>query len=98
MQIIVQTFYAPGEKSRSPIRVRPLPGQGFSSDMRVECSREMRTAYPVGQLFCIYVKVTCRLDSPDFLYSSYRDPWNPVKKPEAEDFIKKNFTNRNQPT
>lgn len=98
MQIIVQTFYAPGEKSRSPIRVRPLPGQGFRTDMRVECSKEMRTAFPIGQLFCIYVKLTSRLDSPDFLYSSYRDPWNPVTKPEAEDFIKKNFTNRNQPT
>jgi hypothetical protein len=95
MQIIVETFYAPGEKTISPIRVRPLPGQGFSTDIRVECSREMRTAFPVGQLFCIYVKLTSRLDSPDFLYSSYRDPWNPVTKSEAEDFIKKNFANRN---
>jgi len=95
MQIIVKTFYAPGEKSRSPIRVKPLADQGFSTDMRVECSREMRTAFPVGQLFCIYVKVTSRLNSPDFLYSSYRDPWNPVTKSEADDFIKKNFTNRN---
>jgi hypothetical protein len=95
MPIIVETFYAPGEKSRSPIRVRPLPGQGFSPDMRVECSREMRAAFPVGQLFCIYVKVTSRLNSPDFLYSSYRDPWNPVTKSEAEDFIKKYFINRN---
>jgi hypothetical protein len=94
MYVIVETFNAGGEKSRSPIRVRPLPDQGFSSDMRVECSREMRTAFPVGQLFCIWVKVTSRLDSPDFLYSSYRDPWNPVTKSEAEDFIKKNFTNR----
>jgi hypothetical protein len=95
MKIIVQTFYAPGEKSRSPIRVRPLPGQGFITDMRVECSREMRTAFPIGQLFCIYVKVTSRLDSLDFLYSSYRDPWNPVSKSEAEEFIKKNFRDRN---
>ena len=95
MQIIVETFYAPGEKSRSPIRVRPLAGQGFCTDVRVECSKEMRRAFPVGQLFCIYAKLISRLDSPDFLYSSYRDPWNPVTKPEAEDFINKNFTNRN---
>jgi len=73
MQIIVQTFYARGENSRSPIRVRPLPGQGFSTDMRVECSKVMRTAFPVGQLFCIYTKLKSRLDSPDFLYSGYRD-------------------------
>lgn len=91
MQIIVQTFCAPGEKSRSPIRVKPFPGQGYSPDMRVECSKQMRTAFPVGQLFCIYVKVISRLDSPDFLYSSYRDAWNPVTKDEAEAFIAKNF-------
>jgi hypothetical protein len=95
MYIIVETFRADGEKSGSPIRVRPVKGQGFSVDMRVECSREMRTAFPVGQLFRIYVKVTSRLDSPDFLYSSYRDPWNPVSKSEAEEFIKKNFRDRN---
>lgn len=94
MYVIVETFNAGGEKSRSPIRVRPLSGQGFSSDMRVECSREMRTAFPVGQLFLIFVKLTSRLDSPDFLYSSYRDPWNPVTKSEAEEFIKKNFANK----
>jgi len=92
MQIIVETFYAPGEKSRSPIRVRPLAGQGFTTDMRVECSKEMRTAFPVGQLFCIYAKLISRLDSPDFLYSSYRDNWNPVSEDEAQVFIKKSFS------
>ena len=91
MQIIVETFYAPGEKSRSPIRVRPLAGQGFTTDMRVECSKEMRTAFPVGQPFCIYAKLISRLDSPDFLYSSYRDNWNPVSEDEAQVFIKKSF-------
>jgi hypothetical protein len=94
MQIIVETFRAPGEKSISPIRVRPLPKQGFNKCLRVECSRTMRHAFPIGQMFCIHVKLTSRLGSPDFLYSSYRDPWNPVTKSEAEDFIKKNFRNR----
>ena len=94
MQIIVETFRAPGEKSISPIRVRPLPNQGLDISLRVECSRTMRHAFPVGQLFLIFVKLTSRLDSPDFLYSSYRDPWNPVTKSEAEEFIKKNFTNK----
>jgi len=94
MWIIVQTFYAPGEKSISPIRVKPLPGQGFTTEMRVECSKSMRTAFPVGQLFCIYVKVISRLNSPDFLYSSYRDSWNPVTPSEAKEFIKTNFSKK----
>jgi hypothetical protein len=91
MEIIVESFYAPGEKSRSPIRVRPLPGQGFSTMMRVECSKQMRTAHPVGQLFCLKVQVISRLGSPDFLYSSYRDIWTPVTAAAAREFIKKMF-------
>jgi hypothetical protein len=67
MEIIVETFYATGEKTISPVRVRPLPGQGFSISMRVECSKEMRVAYPVVQLFVMNVKVVIRLDSPVFL-------------------------------
>jgi hypothetical protein len=88
MIYIVETFIAHGEKSRSPIRVRPVAGQGLSPTMRVECSKSMRTAYPIGQKFCINAKITQRLGSPDFLYSSYRDEWNPVTDEEAQKFIK----------
>lgn len=91
MLVIVETFYAENEKSGSPIRVRPLAGQGFSTEMRVECSKAMRTAYPVGQKFSLYAKVTSRLDGPDFLYSSYRDEWSPVTDEEAKKFIKEVF-------
>jgi hypothetical protein len=94
MQIIVQTFYAPGEKSRSPIRVRPLPGQGFDTNMRVECSKSMREAFPVGQKFCVWIQVKSMLGGPDHLYSSYRDPWNPVSDQEAKNYIEKNFGNK----
>ena len=91
MLLIVETFLAGNEKSGPPIRVRPLAGQGFSTEMRVECSKTMRTAYPVGQKFSLYAKVTSRLDGPDFLYSSYRDEWNPVTDQEAKKFIQEIF-------
>jgi len=91
MFVIVETFVAGNEKSGSPIRVRPIAGQGLETAMRVECSKSMRTAYPVGQKFSIYAKVIQRLDGPDFLYSSYRDEWNPVTDEEAKNFIKKMY-------
>jgi hypothetical protein len=87
MRMIVESFFAPGEKTISPIRVRPAAGQKYSPNMRVECSRAMRVAFPVGQMFCIYVTLKSRLGSQDFLYSSYRYPWNPVTKEEAATFI-----------
>lgn len=91
MEIIVETFRAPGEKSNSPVRVRPLPNQGLSTDIRVECSKQMRTSFPVGQLFSLNVKIVSRLGSSDFLYSNYRDSWRPVTKEHADAFIKKMF-------
>jgi hypothetical protein len=91
MEIVVETFFAPREKTISPVRVRPLSGQGFSTQMRVECSKKMRAAYPVGQMFILNVKVISRLDSPDFLYSSYHDKWRPVSPEIAIEFIAKMF-------
>lgn len=91
MIYIVETFEADGEKSRSPIRVRPVAGQGLSTTMRVECSKSMRTAFPIGQKFCINARITQRLGSPDFLYSNYRDEWNPISDEEAQKFITEVF-------
>ena len=91
MIYIVETFKADGEKSRSPIRVRPVAGQGLSTTMRVECSKSMRTAFPIGQKFCINARITQRLGSPDFLYSNYRDEWNPISDEEAQKFITEVF-------
>src|SRR5690349_11874214 len=48
VEIIVETFRAHRETSSSSVRVRPLPGQGFSTTLRVECSKSMRQQYPVG--------------------------------------------------
>jgi hypothetical protein len=91
MIIVVESFHAFGEKSGSPIRVRPLPGQRFSTSMRVECSKTMRNAFPVGQRFCIQVQVKSMLGGPDHLYSNYRDSWHPVTDQEVARYIVKNF-------
>jgi len=91
MEIIVETFYAKGEKSGTSVRVRPLPNQGFDIEMRVECSKSMRTSFPVGQLFCLNVRRMSREGSPDFLYSNFRDPWRPVSPDFAKEFIKRSF-------
>lgn len=91
MIYIVETFRAYGEKSGSPIRVRPIAGQGLSISIRVECSKAMRTAYPIGQKFCISAQIKCKLGSPDFLYSSYRDKWNPISDEKAQKFINEIF-------
>jgi len=94
MEIIVETFRAVGEPSSASLRVRPLPGQGFDTALRVECSRPMRQGYPVGQRFKLWVSLKYREDGPLYLYSNYRRPWTAVSNEEAEKFIAETFRTR----
>jgi hypothetical protein len=91
LEIIVETFLPHGEPSRSDVRVRPVAGQGFDPGMRVECSKSMRSSFPVGQLFRLRVILKSKAGGPSFLYSNHRDPWSPVSPQEATKFIKKMF-------
>lgn len=55
-QIIVETITPSTiELSPRPIRLRPLRGQGFSSDTRVAFSTKIRYEHPVGTLFKVWV-------------------------------------------
>lgn len=94
MEIIVETFVPVGEASGASRRVRPLPGQGFRADMRVECSRKMRYDYPLGQRFRIAVTPTSRNGGVSFLYSNPRGPWQTVTAAEAARYIAETFRSR----
>lgn len=78
MQIIVETFRNPGEPSSSPIRVRPVEGQGFAASVRVECSRALRENAPIGARFRLNVTVKIYQSGAMCLYSNPRDPWERV--------------------
>lgn len=69
--VIVETFRQQGEPSDANLRVRPVSGQGLPVQMRVECSRDMRTKYPVGTKFRIKAKITNKEGGQEFLYSHY---------------------------
>jgi hypothetical protein len=94
MEIIVETFPAWGEASSSPVRVRPLPGQGFDVRLRVECSKSMREQYPVGTLFRLSVKRIYREGTP-LLYAHYAAPFEQVSLEEAQTFIVGMYGSRN---
>lgn len=66
--------YLPDRTSglHGPVHIRPLPGQGFLPELRVQCSKKLSEKYPVGTRFRIKVKLTDRDDGGEFLYSSYR--------------------------
>jgi hypothetical protein len=54
------------------VHIRPLPGQRFSPELRVECSKRLVRDYPLGTRFRILAKLTDREGGGEFLYSSWR--------------------------
>ena len=79
----VETYLNPGEPSSKGIRVRPLPGQGMSPNVNVECSSRMRSTHPVGTVFRLQCKLSAREGGPPFLYSSFHWPYQVVSREEA---------------
>jgi len=78
MEIIVETFLNIGEQSSASFRVRPIQGQAFPQTMRVQCSKAMRHAYPLGTKFRLYVEVVQREKGGTFLREIGRDTWEVV--------------------
>ena len=89
-EIIIETLENHGEPAVERIRARPLPGQGFSPLMRVECSARMRESHPIGTKFKILARVKNRLGGKDFLYCHYSWDYEVVTDQEAKAFIRKN--------
>jgi hypothetical protein len=74
--VIVES-YKPENTSglHGEIHIRPVQGQRFPTTLRVECSKDLSTKYPVGTKFRIKAKLTDREGEGEFLYSYYR--WKP---------------------
>lgn len=76
MEVIVETFLNPGEPSSAVYRVRPIAGQVFSQDMRVQCSRAMRHAHPLGTRFVLPVVLVSTSSGAEFLREVGSGPWH----------------------
>ncbi|OYU15659.1 MAG: hypothetical protein CFE37_04875 [Alphaproteobacteria bacterium PA4] len=77
-QVIIETYNGPSRGGHGSVRARPIAGQFYLTTMNVECSRQMRTQYPVGTKFRIYAKETNREGSPPFLYTHFSWPFEVV--------------------
>lgn len=87
---IIETYENKGEPSSKNIRAHPLPGQGVSISLNVECSAPMREKHAPHTLFKVNCKVTNREGSP-FLYRHYSWSYQVISREIAEKFISENF-------
>lgn len=76
---IVETFLNPGEPSSADYRVRPVSGQAFPITMRVQCSRAMRRAHPLGTKFRLPVMLVENKAGTKFLREVGSGPWEVVR-------------------
>lgn len=81
MWIIVETFYNVGEPSKSKIRVRPVTGA--PTDMRVSCSKALRSAWTVPQCFRVFVTTVSAEGRDSYLRVSEDLGWTPIDHPHA---------------
>ena len=79
MYVIVETFLNPGEPSSAHYRVRPVSGQVFPVTMRVQCSRAMREAYPLGTKFRLPAMLVENKTGGKFLREVGSGPWEVVR-------------------
>lgn len=68
--IVAEVFFDPERNTR---RVRPIVGEIFSADLRIECSKKIHEL-PIGAKVRLKVVETEQEGSRKFLYSSYK--WN----------------------
>ena len=78
--IIVESYVSANTSGlHGAIHIRPIAGQGYRTDLRVQCPKELSTKYPVGTKFKIKAKLTDRQGEGEFLYSSYHWQYEVIK-------------------
>jgi hypothetical protein len=78
--VIVESFEperASGLKGK--VHIRPAPGGKYPTTLHVECSKKLSKDFPVGTRFKLQAKLTDREDGGEYLYSSFRWPYEVVK-------------------
>lgn len=80
-EILVESYRASASGLHGDIHMRPVAGQGLTSDLHVECSKELSRKYPVGTRFRIRAKLTDREGRGEYLYSSHLWPVTVISTP-----------------
>jgi hypothetical protein len=80
--ILVESYRATATSGlHGEIHIRPVAGQGFPTELRVRCNKNLSIDYPVGTRFEIKAKLTNREGGRDFIHSDYRWPFAVIQKP-----------------
>ena len=81
-KIVVESYNATATSGlHGETHIRPVSGQGLSTELQVECSKKLSRDYPVGTRFRIQAKLTDREGGGEYLYSFHGWPVTVLSKP-----------------
>ena len=71
------------------VEIHPVPGQAFSPELHVQCSRRMSDtgAYPLGTCFLLDAKLTDRLGGTPYLYAWHGDDIKVLSPVQTQAFL-----------
>ncbi|OYO30047.1 hypothetical protein [Janthinobacterium sp. PC23-8] len=71
------------------VEIRPVPGQAFSPELAVQCSRRLvdLQRYRLGSRFLLFAKLTDRLGGTPYLYAWHGDPDVPMTPADVKKFL-----------
>jgi hypothetical protein len=75
--VVVESFIGPDSQGRNRPQIRPLKGQVFDANLKVECSLDLLNKHPLGTKFRIRAKLTDMQGAP-FVYSYFGWPYEVV--------------------
>jgi hypothetical protein len=77
MELIVQIFYDVGGRSSRMKRVRPFPGQFYSPEYRVWCSKALRESKTSGSLYRVNASLIFQPQGESYLRIGLDENWVP---------------------
>ena len=79
-EIITVESYEPKSTSgkHGSVHIRPVAGQGYSTDLSVEGNKSMSRDYPIGTKFKVKATLTDRKGGGEYLYTSYQWPFTVI--------------------
>lgn len=71
------------------VEIHPVPGQAFSPELAVQCSRQMSDTgiHPLGTCFLLNAKLTDRLGGTPYLYAWHGDEIQVLSARETKAFL-----------
>ena len=88
-EIIVKTYInRGGESSHNEVRCTPLPGQGYSEDVKVQCSVQMREKVGANKLILLSPRERHFASGNICLFAPQNANYNVLTEKEANKHIK----------